>query len=408
MPTPFDLLHQEAVEAQLQRAIASGRLGQTLLFAGPTGVGKFRAALALAKTMLCDQPIIAPDNGTLPALPPEFALRRFCGACPSCRAVDVGSHPDVHVVTRELIRIYDRGGISKGTTLSIDVIRAEITGSNAPGQEMEAKMSKRPVRGPGKWFIIDDADLMETEGQNALLKTLEEPPPNAYLILITTQPGALLPTIRSRSQTYFFQAMSPGHIAEQLTKRGMPKPEADRLANLSDGSLGVALRWFEDIQWIQERANNASAKRSKSDDDDGVSDYTPGGILAWTQALNDAADTLLAGKGGAGAMAEKLNAFSAEYARLALRRDRLASKDRAQRDGLMLLLRIVADHIASRMAQLVAKPRDGKSASADRARRFAGMIQQARESERQIDSNAHVGIALAALTTRWDLAARHA
>ena len=230
---------QSRAIAQLQRAIAAGRLGHTWLFAGPPGVGKFTLALALAKAMLCDRPATAvnQDQGRprVAQLPPDFVLRVACGACESCRAVDAGNHQDLHVITKELIRFHDRGGKSKGTTLSIQVIRGEITGDDSPDHQVEAKIYKRSFRGRGKWFIIDEADLMEAPAQNALLKTLEEPPPESYLVMITTSPQELLPTIRSRSQIVLLNALPDAVIVQRLLGQGVNPDDADLLARLAHG-----------------------------------------------------------------------------------------------------------------------------------------------------------------------------
>jgi DNA polymerase-3 subunit delta' len=114
---------QNRAVAHLQRALASGRLAHTWIFAGPQGVGKFKTAVALAKTVMCDQPLREANNGRVPGLADDFSLTLACGGCESCRAVDARSHPDLHLISKELIRYHDRTGKSKGTTLSINVIR---------------------------------------------------------------------------------------------------------------------------------------------------------------------------------------------------------------------------------------------------------------------------------------------
>ncbi len=200
--------------ALLQRAIRTARLAHTWIFAGPPGVGKGLLAVELARTMLCDAPQTRPNGRAVPPLPADFMLRLPCGVCESCRAVAMDSHPDLHVITKELIRYHDKTGKSKGTTLGIDVIRGEITGDTDTGKE--AKIYKRSFRGRGKWFIIDDADLMEGPAQNCLLKTLEEPPPESYLVMITASPQDLLPTIRSRSQIVLFNALPEDVVREHL------------------------------------------------------------------------------------------------------------------------------------------------------------------------------------------------
>src|SRR5690606_28843975 len=105
-----DILSQPHAVSALRRAFVADRLPHGLIFAGPTGVGKGTAALALATSFLCERP-----EGDVP-----------CGTCESCRAMAAGAHPDYHVIVKELIRYYDKAGRSKGTTLSIHVIRPEL------------------------------------------------------------------------------------------------------------------------------------------------------------------------------------------------------------------------------------------------------------------------------------------
>src|SRR5687768_9719511 len=144
-----DIFGQDAALDRLRRAYAADRLPHGLIFAGPVGVGKGTTAAALAALVLCEKP-----KGDAP-----------CGACGACRAFEAGAHPDYHVLTKELIRYHDKTGKSKGTTLSINVIRPELV----------EKASRKSVMGRGKVFVVEQAEFMEPPAQNAMLKTLEEP-----------------------------------------------------------------------------------------------------------------------------------------------------------------------------------------------------------------------------------------
>src|SRR5271170_4647286 len=221
---------QDRAITHLQRVLASGRLASTWIFFGPAGVGKFSTALALAQTSLCENPQHRPNRAgsqkSLAGLPDDFQLMLSCGQCESCKAVDFRTHPDLHVVSKNLIRYHDRKGTSKGTTLSIQVIRGEITGDDSPEHRVEPKLYHRPVRGRGKWFIIDEADLMELPAQNALLKALEEPPPQSFIVMITGSPSRLLSTIRSRSQIVEFRPLPAAILATQLKERGVNEAQA--------------------------------------------------------------------------------------------------------------------------------------------------------------------------------------
>src|SRR6476620_9756347 len=181
MLTLDDIFGQDAAIEQLRRSYLADRLPHGLLFAGPVGVGKATTARALATLFLCEKP-----KGDKP-----------CGKCESCRAMEAGSHPDCHVVTRMLIRFHDKTGTSKGLALAIDVIRAELV----------EKASRKSVVGVGKVFVVEEAETMNPQAQNAMLKTLEEPAGRTLIILLTDQPGLILQTVRSRSQTIRFAAL---------------------------------------------------------------------------------------------------------------------------------------------------------------------------------------------------------
>ncbi|HZR85061.1 MAG TPA: DNA polymerase III subunit delta' [Candidatus Binatia bacterium] len=199
---------QERAVAALRRAIAGGRLAHAYVFAGPPGVGKRTTALALARACLCPE---APDEG--------------CGVCTECRLVAAGSHPDL------FIEDLARAQLDKpnATHLSIDQIR-----------RVRSHLALRPVRGARKVALVDPAERMTADAQNALLKTLEEPPGSATLILVSSNPDALLPTIRSRCQRLAFRPLSDELVAELLAAEGI-EPEAARwAAPLADGSLDVA------------------------------------------------------------------------------------------------------------------------------------------------------------------------
>jgi DNA polymerase-3 subunit delta' len=400
---------QSRAISQLQRALHAGRLASTWIFAGPLGVGKFKLAVELAKTVLCDHPQQRANGETIAQLPADFPLTVPCEVCESCRAIASSNHPDLHVITKELIRYHDKTGKSKGTTLSIDVIRGEIIGDSS--ENKEAKIYKRSFRGKGKFFIIDEADLMEAPAQNALLKTLEEPPNESYLILITTSPGELLSTIRSRSQLVTFNELPDEVIVPALIGAGVEGEDAALLARLARGSLGRALLWANDIQLIDQK-NAAAAERSAKkgaaadgDDEEGTNKFTPGGILAWSRELGGALDQLVAGRAGASEVAGLISRFVGEFSELHLLHDKLASADRAKRDGIALMMAIAAEWFADRLRHGLGTPHPTPLPGITGALDYAmvpQLIASARSAEAEIDMNANDKILLAATTTRWE------
>ena len=300
---------QDRAITHLQRVLASGRLASTWIFFGPAGVGKFSTALALARTNLCENPQYRPNRAasqkSVAGLPDDFQLMLSCGHCESCKAVEFRTHPDLHVVSRNLIRYHDRGGKSKGTTLSIQVIRGEITGDDSPEHRVEPELYHRPVRrGRGKWFIIDEADLMELPG-NGLLKALEEPPPQSFIVMITGSPSRLLSTIRSRSQIVEFHPLPAAILATQL--RGGVNEAQARCLRLTEGSLGYALSWLQ--------VPTGSKRNDDDQTDDAKSGSSEPAMFQWTGQLSTAMDNLLLGRSGGMNVAQTIQSFAEQYAK---------------------------------------------------------------------------------------------
>ena len=186
----------------LRRSVAEGRLHHSLLFHGPEAVGKRTTAIALAAMLNCET--LAGDS---------------CGVCVSCRKIANGIHPDLHYVTLEK------------TVIPIDAIR-----------KLRQEAAYRPFEGRWRVFIVDPADRMSPDAQNALLKTLEEPSATACLVLVTSRLMHLLPTTRSRCAAISFGTMLPSDLAAHLSGTGArTADEANRVARLSGGRFGAAV-----------------------------------------------------------------------------------------------------------------------------------------------------------------------
>ncbi len=216
--------HDELVE-RFRRAVGRGRLATSFLFTGPEGIGKRSFALTLARALLCQ------TN-------PEAALDP-CGTCPACAQVLAGSHPDLYTV-----------GKPKGKSF----IPLELLIGDKEHRRQEGlchDIGLKPFMGGRKVAIIDDADYLNAEGANSLLKTLEEPPPQSVLILIGTSPTRQLPTIRSRCQLIRFDPLPTEVVAELLLSQQVVESaeEARRLAEHSEGSLGRAAELTDPALW---------------------------------------------------------------------------------------------------------------------------------------------------------------
>jgi DNA polymerase-3 subunit delta' len=203
-----EIIGQDRVIRLLRQALQHGRLPHALLFAGLDGVGKRRTALALARILNCES-ASAGDS---------------CDRCLSCRKMASGNHPDLLVVERE------------GQFIRIDRIR-----------DLQRRLRFRPLEGRNRVILIHEAETMRTEAANALLKILEEPPPDNLFILTAPDSTALLPTIASRCLCLRFQALSRPAIAAHLRGVHAVLPErADLVAALAGGSLCRALALLDD------------------------------------------------------------------------------------------------------------------------------------------------------------------
>jgi len=230
--------HEKSIRT-LQRAIANNALAHAYLFSGQAGIGKKRTAFALAAAVNCLN--ARPEGG--------------CGECSSCRKVEKLCHPDVHVL------------VPDGDEIKIDQIR-----------QVQADFALKPFEGTKKVLIVDNAESMNAASSNAFLKTLEEPPGDALIILITAMPQSLLPTIRSRCQEIAFHPLPRNTLARALVHtRGLSEEDAWFIAALAQGSMGRGLEM--DIE--QEKAARAEIATLWS----GLEQMGPGEALALAETL---------------------------------------------------------------------------------------------------------------------------
>jgi DNA polymerase III subunit delta' len=204
---PFDtIIGHERPKRFLQAALRSQRLAHALLFHGREQIGKLLTARVLAQAVNCEA-LAMPD-------PPDA-----CGVCRSCHQIETGAHPDVTILTATS---------GKGET---DQTR-----------EIESRFIYRPLIGRCKIVILDNADLLRREAANALLKTIEEPPPDSLIVLVSSRPEALLPTIRSRCQEIRFAPQALDQVEAAIRqRRSLPERDVRFLAVISGGRLGLAL-----------------------------------------------------------------------------------------------------------------------------------------------------------------------
>lgn len=224
---PFrDLVNQDHAVMLLRTAVRIARVSHAYLFVGPTGVGRFDAALAFAQLLNCDR----------------AAEGDACGECRACKLIASGQHPDARVVDVDRGRLLDPEDTTR-TGIGIKQVLA-----------LRREVVYPPYEGGWKVYIFVNADQMTAEAANSLLKVLEEPPPRVVLVLIAESTVPLLPTVVSRCQLVRFTLIPTPTIERALIDRfGVPKGRARFIATLAGGQLGRAVTWATSDDALQRR-----------------------------------------------------------------------------------------------------------------------------------------------------------
>lgn len=216
------VLGHESVLEQFRSLVQQKRLAHAYLFVGPEGIGKRLFAVTLSQALLCEN---RQDDSFTP-----------CQSCPGCRQVAVETHPDFFMVRKPK----DKHELP----VELFIGRREQRGREGLCYQLAIKAS----RGTHKIAIIDDADYLSHESSNALLKTLEEPPPGSLMILIGTHPQLQLATIRSRCSIVYFSPLNQKHIATLLRQHhGVDdSDQAALFAALGEGSVEQAIAFTDE------------------------------------------------------------------------------------------------------------------------------------------------------------------
>ncbi len=353
----WPIIGQTRAIESLQAGLRSGRLHHAYLFHGPVGVGKFTTAVLFARVLLCREP--RPD--TQRNLDP-------CGSCESCRLLDQGAdssgtpppHPDLHVVTKELARFSDDPAVRqrKLRSIPIEVVR----------QALIDPVYRAPHLGQRKVFIVDEAHLLNDEGQNQLLKTLEEPPAGTILILIIPSESHLFPTIRSRCQRVGFSPLTERAVADWVDRQSVALSSDHRhwLVAFADGSLG--------------RAKTAL-------------DY---GLAEWAQDLLPAIDRMAQGRYPL-ELGQRLTELMEAFAKRWTQEHENASKEAANHLAAELVLTMIAQHVRRRVATLAAELEvdgpDGSIAAEQRLSPWLTAIDALQQAETEISANVKLDVA---------------
>ncbi|MBO4325216.1 MAG: DNA polymerase III subunit delta' [Lachnospiraceae bacterium] len=213
-----DIIGHKSIIEHLQQGVQTGQIGHAYIFEGDDGIGKRLTARTLAAVMQCR------EGGAEP-----------CGRCISCLQMESGNQPDVIYVTHEK------------SVIGVDDIRTQLC----------TPMEIKPYAGPYKIFIVDEAERMNEQAQNALLKTLEEPPEYGMILLLTNNRNAFLPTILSRAVLLSFLPVAEQELVPFLMERAqIPDYRARLAAALAGGSPGQALT-IASSEEFRKRKDNA-------------------------------------------------------------------------------------------------------------------------------------------------------
>lgn len=221
-------------EKRLRDSLREGRIGHAYLLSGPQGVGKADLARAFAQALCCTN-IDAGDPS------------RPCGVCRACRNVMRGTHPDVEVFSLETQLMLADKPTARGT-LSIDTVR-----------RLRSSAALLPLEAGHRVVIVDDAETLLEPAQQALLKTLEEPPRVVTLLLLTDEAESLLATVRSRCQQVTVRPMPEAVVKRALLARDVAEPVAAEIASLSRGCPAWAIAAVSDKTLLQNRLSERDA-----------------------------------------------------------------------------------------------------------------------------------------------------
>jgi len=345
--------HDTAIST-FQNAIRSDRMHHAWIISGPRGVGKCTLAREVAAVLLD------------PEAACETMGQKTSQTSPAARLLKSKSHPDLHIIHRELSasssnpRLRER----KQMNIPLDLLRESMLGGRTgDGRIHEAAAYRTAAVAPAKVFIIDEAARLDLPGQNALLKTLEEPPPSTYLFLVTARPERLLPTIWSRCQHVRLAALNQTDMNTWIEASGIQIDPDQREAVLgfSEGSPGMVDR---------------AAK---------------GGLAEWIPALEPLLIELDRGQWSAETavgMAERIGVWSKSV----VKKNPKASKDAANREGAEMMFRVMLQHVCRQLRSET----DGMNLE-----RRCRTIDRIAEAESQCVAGLNLKHVLEALTAEW-------
>ncbi len=350
MPPVFG--HHRAIQT-LTAAIDAGRMHHAWIFSGPTGIGKFLLAKETGAILIEGR--AAKPLGT--GLRPDSN----CG-----RLLASESHPDLHVIHRKLAALSSNPSLRerKQMNIPLDLLRETMLGGRtSDGRIHEAAAYRTPALSDRKVFIINEAELLDASGQNALLKTLEEPPSETYIFLVTNRPERLLPTIWSRCQHLPMAPLEPSEMQSWMRETAF-EAEGDDLElilDFAEGSPGMAFM-----------AHDRNA-------------------LEWIRSLNPLLQNLDQGQWSEGIATGFFERIDA-YAKAVVSENPKSSKSAANLEACETMLRIIGRH--ERLALR-------RATDVNVMVRHCGIIDRIADAEQQMQSGLNLKHVLEGLTAEW-------
>ncbi|MCH2134801.1 MAG: hypothetical protein MK116_13755 [Phycisphaerales bacterium] len=230
---PAIIGHESALET-IRGTLSSGRIHHAWIISGPVGIGKRTLACEFARVLLDPQ-----------ASSDDLGLGGTALMSSEGQLLDAGTHPDLYLIRKEDAEHSDSKTLNRRKQMNIplDLLRERLLGGCTADstKKHESPAYHTSKLGQGKVFIIDEAELIDLYGQNALLKTLEEPPPKTWLFLITSRPERLLPTVRSRCEHLRLGPLSDEDMRQWLTDELPDTPDVEWMLQWAEGGPGMAV-----------------------------------------------------------------------------------------------------------------------------------------------------------------------
>ncbi|MAT80099.1 MAG: hypothetical protein CMJ29_01760 [Phycisphaerae bacterium] len=349
------VIGHEAALNTIRNAIQSGRIHHAWILSGPPGVGKFTVAREFARTILDPQ-----------STADDFGLGQTALASPEGTLLESESHPDLHIIRKEDAAFAQTSTLRsrKQMNIPIDLLRERIIGGHTDdGVMREAPAWRKSHYGQGKVFILDEAELIDPSGQNALLKTLEEPPPDTWIVMVTSRPERLLQTVRSRCEHVRFGPLLDDEIREWISQTMPDVSNVDWIVQWADGAPGMAMLAEETS--LAEYAHELQAI---------LDDLDHG---RWNQDF-------------CVRIAEFINQRSEQV----VKANSKASKDMANKQAAAIILRLLGSHVRRRLATV--GPDDQES-----GRHLWALANRISETEDQLQRGLNLKHVLESLGAEW-------